>query len=235
MPDRDEDLSLDAPWALGERKYEVLRQALAGTDVKQLLEFGSGRSTVRFAEEYAASVVYSVESDRGHGARTAEMLEVRGATNVRLVFAELRWQRFGWRLYRTYDRRTVELPVSALLDFVLVDGPVDAKTGRGREGALHLVYDRLVVGGKVALDDYHRVSAQRAVRNWLATYSGLRIILDDTRLGLAILEKTSNAAGRRWPGIRPVADNYRATVDVMARLARAGLASRIRRNSDRSH
>lgn len=209
---------LDSPWSIGEDKYLRILDLLSKNPVNGIIEFGSGKSTIRLGHDFPNSTIVSVENDRRYVAETMRLLDEFGIENVKAIHAPLRLLRIGLRFFLTYDAAALtgaHLPPS--VDFILVDGPVEAETLRGREATLYISFALLRTGGIVVLDDYHRDSARRVVRNWLSSYPGGIEINDDFDNDLATLTKTRDMSCRLVPGIAPVLDNWWAFAILLAR------------------
>lgn len=214
------DLSLDGDWSLGETKYQAMRSDIEGClESGFVLEFGSGRSTARLAMDFPSAQIVSVESEHEFLAATKKLVVESGADNVVLVHAPVRWIRVGIRIFRTYglaERIINSIPED--LDFVLVDGPVESKTLRGREGALYEVFPKIRMGGLIALDDFHRGTAKIMLGNWLSTYRDalehVRVIEDD----LVVVRKVRDVPGLGHPGFSCIADNWVSAVRVLLRI-----------------
>lgn len=210
--------SLDTPWSIGEEKYSRILDQLSNTPVKGIIEFGSGHSTVRLGLDYPNATIISVEDSAKHLADTRRLLDEFSCDNVRLIYAPLRPLRVGSRFFLTYDAaRIAAAQISASVDFILVDGPIEAKTLRGREAALYMSSAHLRLGGIVVLDDYHRKSARTVVSNWLSSYPGGYEEIQVRGRDIAILSKTRDVNCRMIPGIAPMVDNWLTLVKLLAR------------------
>lgn len=200
--------SLDTPWALGEKKYNLILKALDNRRVEKIVEFGSGTSTVRLAQDYPRAEIVSFEHDRKFQQETTNLLKRFKVSNACIHYRPLKVACFFPRLFLTYSLQENMLPRN--LDFSLIDGPVERQTLRGREAVLYLIFPFLRVGALIALDDYHRKSEQAVVRNWLATYkNGLGVIQEYE--DLVILEKTAHQLPTRFPGVSVLKDNWSIT------------------------
>jgi predicted O-methyltransferase YrrM len=182
-----EELSLDQSWCLGEKTFSLLLKDLQSFSVENLVEFGSGISSARFALELPHVRILSIDCALTYHGRTIQLLN-RFVTGHRVTveLRELCWQRHGLGLYQSY-RVGQFLP---RVDAIIIDGP-PGWTGRGREACLYQSFDSLRVGGRVFLDDYERPDEQQIVRNWQAAYPGVfRIrVLDTSPSQLCVLEK----------------------------------------------
>jgi predicted O-methyltransferase YrrM len=204
---------VDGPFAIGEPAIQHVIDLARETGAKRILEFGSGRSTVRLALELPDVLITSVEHDQGFADQTERILAEAGvAANVVLIRSELGWWHHHGRIFYTYVTPLPDL----LYDLVLIDGP-PGYLHTGRQGAFHRAFDRLPIGAHVVLDDFNEPREQRAVRRWLRDYpDGLaarEVPAGDKRL--AILQKTGNGSIRSAsPGIvaANLCDNGRGVV-----------------------
>lgn len=180
-------LSLDGAWSLGEAAYSEISTHLHRLAPATIVEFGSGVSTIRLGLDFPHSTVVSIEHDAQFRAETIALRDAFALKNVDVVFAPLGYTAKRGRIYQSYRLRPAALPTH--IDAVLIDGP-PYSAFLGREACLHLVHDRLSIGGLVFLDDYNRTHERRAVANWLTTYPGAyRTTVLEIGHGLCLLEK----------------------------------------------
>jgi predicted O-methyltransferase YrrM len=161
-------LNLDTPWSLGESAFDRL-VAIAQNlpQLKTLVEFGSGKSSIRLAQTFPEAHIYAIESDR-HCFRHSQALAQRLAPhNLTVLHQPLAFQPYGPGEILTYTPAAVLR--SLTIDCAIIDGPA-FYTLRGREACLYQIYDQLTLGGVVILDDYRRPSEKAMVQNWQAVY-----------------------------------------------------------------
>jgi len=126
---------------LARQAVEILDGRLKPSDVG--LEWGSGRSTLWFAQRVAH--LTSIEhNDRWHK-RVRQTLSEKGADNVDLLYAPLEAEDGG---LPEYVRAAAEKP-RASFDFVLVDG-------RLRDQCAEVALQLLKPGGMLIIDDAAR-------------------------------------------------------------------------------
>jgi hypothetical protein len=128
------------PW-LTRQAIEILEERLKPTDVG--LEWGSGRSTVWFAQRVAH--LTSIEHNDGWYNRVKNILYDKGIENVELLFAPLEAK---GQEQPEYVRVAAELP-KASLDFILVDG-------RLRDKCAELALQLIKPAGCLIIDDAAR-------------------------------------------------------------------------------
>ncbi len=214
MVESDRTLSLDEPWAIGEENYRKILEAVSDKNINRIVEFGSGRSTVRLGKDFHNANLLSIEHDELFYKHTLNLLQEYDTRNVVVIHCPLKRKTFGIRSYLSYDLN--DTVIENGVDFVLIDGPVESETIRGREAPLYAVFPCIKVGGIVALHDYHRDSAKAVVRNWLNSYRGsLRILKEYKRL--ILLEKYGEQNNISFPGIMSIIDNLRANAILVGR------------------
>jgi hypothetical protein len=194
-------LEFESSWSLGESAYQAILKDLRSIDAKNIVEFGSGTSTVRLSRDLPEANILSIESDRAFLDQTRENLELHGGrANVRLVHKPLRWQRHGLSWFRSYEPGGFP----DYVDAVLIDGPPIA-TRRGREACLYQVFAKSHVGTRFYLDDYRRDAEQQIVLNWLRAYRGALAHRStfDADHQIAVLERLTEHHKRRshWKNI----------------------------------
>ena len=208
-------LSLDTPWAIGEEKYSEILQALSGIKVEKIIEFGSGRSTVRLQQDFPNAQIISIENKEEFYTETLELLQNHQAKNVVVLHRPIKQIRIGIRSYLTYSLKSEDL--NGDIDFALIDGPVESETLRGREAPLYMIFNRLKVNGLIVLDDYHRDSSKIVVKNWLNTYGNNLRLLNSSHEGIAVLQKTGNQDLPYFPTLDSLIDNYLVNSKLLAR------------------
>lgn len=162
-------------WALNPTDLLELWSVLEQQRPKQVLELGSGTSSVwlGYALEQLGGRLVSVDHDPQFGGRTREQLrrhgleeivEVRDAPlrPVSLTSADAD-EEFPW-----YDPEVFTDLVD--VDLLLVDGPPGKTRPLSRLPALPMLRDRLAAQAVVVLDDAQRPDEQEIVRQWRARY-----------------------------------------------------------------
>lgn len=209
MTESTKSLALDTPWGIGEKKYSQILSELSSSNIERILEFGSGVSTARFGKSFPDARILSVEDHPKYYERTVELLREHNVSNASVLHCPLMRRYIGIRTYLTYALNTNFLDKE--IDFVFIDGPVEAETLRGREAPLYMAFPFIKVGGIIVLDDYHRESAKAAVRNWLKSYkANLKIIKEYE--DIVVLEKCGHQNKPAYPGIYSIMDNWYASM-----------------------
>ncbi len=197
LPLRD-DLHLDHGWSLTEATFAALVGELKGRVPRRLLEFGSGRSTVRLALAFPEAQIVSLEHNPKEFFRTCVLLHRHGVEDrVNLRLAPIRLQRIGAYWARTYSCGP---ELESIFDAVVIDGPPDHVFG-GREAAGRIGFPRLRVGGLLFLDDFGRRSEQLAAEHWRKTMRGpwnQRVLQAGAKKLLVVEKTTEMAAAFAW-------------------------------------
>jgi predicted O-methyltransferase YrrM len=161
-------LDLDQGWAIGEESFRQIVERLRAAGARQIVEFGSGISSIRLALELPGARVFSIESNREWYETVLRMrAEHAVERNLTVVRRLLRWQKHAGAMFLSYAPGPLPQPIDA----VLIDGP-PTWTRRGREACLYQAMPFLRVGGLVFLDDFARSREKTIVRNWRWSYPG---------------------------------------------------------------
>jgi hypothetical protein len=216
--------NLDAPWSMGSEDYRTLLRYLDTNMSGLIVELGSGESTFQFAEDFAHATIVALENEPGIREQNDAILRYRGHKTASVVFAPVRIQHWGLAVFSTYDFGS--LLGSAPIDLLVVDGPVERLFPMGREAALYFLFNKLAVGGVIALDDYHRRSAKVAVANWLAMFMESLIIEEETA-SFAVLRKVSACSSISLP-LQLILRSYGLQVRSLTRRGRRALSQLIR-------
>lgn len=213
-PDRllPQSLSLDQGWRMGEASFSRIVEQLRAAGARSIVEFGSGISSIRFALEFPEARILAIESNREWYETVVRMRAEHGVErNLTVSHRPLRWQMHAGALFLSYAPG--ELPER--VDAALIDGP-PTWTRRGREACLYQVMPRLVEGGRVFLDDFHRNREKTMIRNWQWSYPGaFAISTIDTGHGICVLEKKARDAQRPHFSIRSFPDHVIEVLGVI--------------------
>lgn len=219
---------LDSPYSIGSKDYRTLKKHIDNvfpTGPGSILELGSGTSTFQLARDYPATRLYSLESDRAIQEKNQHEVSKKEAhSTVSIIYAPIRLQMYQG-VFLCYDFSG--LPHDSIFDVLIVDGPVERLYPKGRESALYFLFDRLHVGALIALDDYHRETAERAVRNWLNVFADTLETVESTS-SFVVLRKVGHQTNARNLGLGPIVKSY-WTVLVVALLRMRSALSRVLR------
>lgn len=136
-----------------------------------IIECGSGISTVLLAQalsQIGMGTVVALEHDQEYADRTTRFLRERGLEKwATVVYAPLKEFTYGDEQWQWYDR---ELVPEGHYDLAVIDGPPSAIGPQSRFPALPVLYESLLPGAMVILDDFDRDSEQTAGKNWIDLY-----------------------------------------------------------------
>lgn len=181
-----EELSLDLQASIGEAAFAHIVERLRSLGPSTVVEFGSGRSSVRLAIEFPQTLIQTIEHHDDHLARTKELLARHTpSARVEVSRSPLVWTGEGADRQHSY-----QVPCWAhTIDAIIIDGPPRG-AHRGREACLYGVVDRIREGGLIILDDFNRPGERAAAVAWQERYGeALDFTAVDIGHGLAIFEK----------------------------------------------
>lgn len=187
------ETSIWSGWSLDRKTAIELAAHLRHTRPSNILECGSGYSTVVLAE-YARDTgarVTTLEHDPLWMSQTRGILIAQGlAEYVDLRIAPLTQVELpNGNLAYWYNTKMPDT-----IDFALIDGP----PGRyGRNAAMHAIRPNLASKWEAWLDDAHRPDEQSALTDWLTSY-GISHKIVNLPHGLAIMgvdDQPINASG----------------------------------------
>lgn len=191
----EDPLAFSSGWSLGEEAYCRILDELRAFDVRTVVEFGSGTSTLRLSRDLPEASILSIESAPEFRRDTESRLaSLGGPACVEVDLRPIEWQRHGLGLFRSYA--VGGFPDA--IDAILIDGP-PITTRRGREACLYQVFRHARLGARVYLDDYCREAEQQIVRNWLRAYRGSLVQRPTFEVDhrVAVLEKVAEARAPR--------------------------------------
>ncbi len=167
-PWENDKLNLNDSWSLGEAAFVRIVESIRCLQTpKRIVEFGSGKNSIRFAMAFPETSIISIESNRRHQEVTTTLIEEFGTNNLSVRHRALQFQTYGSGQLLSHEEDSFFGDLE--IDCVIVDDP-PFYTLRGREACLYQIYDKLRIGGIVILDDYGRSYERRIVKNWLSIY-----------------------------------------------------------------
>lgn len=199
------ELNLDVPWSIGEKAFEGICNELEFNNPKKIFEFGSGVSSIRFAQQFPLAQIYCLDHEQRFAKRTQKLALLHNINPNRFFIESmpLKWQRYGITWYLTYAVSNFPQDI----DVVIIDGP-PARTRRGREACLYQIERSLRIGGVVFLDDLYRIDEHRIAQNWMMRY-GDYFDYSVIRRGHGLLKMTKRKnSGRFSSPITVIADNF---------------------------
>ncbi len=163
------ELDLNKPGSIGEKSFNILWEKIKSLAAKNILEFGSGVSSIRMARAFPETNIVSIDHDLKYYRKTHTLKrKYCPGSNLNILFSPLRYQWSSGSLFLSYAKNKF----SGIFDCVIIDGPQSWLTLRGREVCLYKVYENLRIGAVVVLDDYSREEEKTVLKNWLLTYPG---------------------------------------------------------------
>lgn len=178
-------------WAIDARAMLHLRQIIQDQQPRQILELGSGTSTIwlgYIAEQIGASVT-SIDHDEKFKQRTDYFLGKHRLNDVvSTVHAPLSPLRLDDTDYHWYDLQAFEGLQD--IDLLVIDGPVGTTNRWARYPALPVLWSQLAEDALVVLDDASRQEESESVESWLNDFdittiqqgaSGLAVLKRDAR------------------------------------------------------
>lgn len=216
---------LDQPWCMGIEDYKLLTKHINNENLKLIVELGSGLSTFQLAEDFPNANLISLENDSTIKQSNIQTLESDYSSNsASILLAPIKAQFCKGSMFVTYNFSKLE-SISEI-DLLIVDGPVERLFPMGRESSLYFLFDKLAIGGIIALDDYHRTSAKLAVSNWLSVF-GDSLSLEKETDSFAILRKKSECLKPKM-GIRLALSSYKALAKSLLVNTKRSISLRFR-------
>ena len=167
----DDDLNLDHPWNIQEAAFAEIVRLGKSIDARRILEFGSGKSTVRLALAFPLAHIEAIEHNREYAQFVDNLakkhpipppgIRPRGA---KVLLHTVSIEDNAYNLY------ALDLP-DASFDLVIVDGPPSTVNG-GRIAALRDACRLVRVGGIIVMDDVNRPAEREAVRIQFEEWGG---------------------------------------------------------------
>lgn len=186
-------------WPLPSRTAAFLARLIEVREIRRVLEFGAGSSSVVIARALSATggTLTSLESDpEWCSDRWAQVAGV-SAVDSRLLPSRLALDVCHGGIVYVYERAAAALPGRGPFELVLVDAP---QSWYGRAGALYSALPHLAPGALIVMDDAGREGERNAIAGWLRTCPGLRLAVFDPdygRLGVAVLVY-DGVGSNRW-------------------------------------
>lgn len=182
----------DAPWVLPSGTLKLLAAFIREEQPQNIVELGSGRSTLLISQELQTHVtgrLLSIEHNSTFSNKTLESLsEHKVQHRATVVHCPLRPTLRRNRLFVSYSGIEHYLSSFRPIDLFIIDGPPGPW---GREAAMYSAFTYIRTGGAIFLDDAFRNKEKQAVEQWVAYY-GANLRVEQTFSfgnGLAILTK----------------------------------------------
>lgn len=207
QPVRQHDIYPLNPAALAPENALTVCQEIMYRRPRQVLEMGSGSSTLMIASCLARlggeRKVFSLEHGEFWRDDTQAKIDQAGLGEIsRVIYAPL-VEVEGQPMPRYYDLS--KLPEDAgPFELVLVDGPEGGnRNPLARYGALSLLRERLAPGALLLVDDALRPGEQEVVRRWRELVPGAKVTFLRSKGGLLAVELPDQAAA---VAMRPVTE-----------------------------
>lgn len=143
---------------------------------EQVVELGSGHSTVLIAERLearGAGHVTAVDHHPEFAERTREWLRERGLEHrATVVHAPVEEVEVDGRALPWYSSDALQAALPDRIDLLVVDGPPDLYGRDVRWPAVPVLQGRLAPGAVILMDDGDRPAERRAARDWHARLGG---------------------------------------------------------------
>jgi predicted O-methyltransferase YrrM len=181
-------------WAIYPDFAQILVTNILESHPKQILELGSGTSTLIAClalKKAGGGSILSIDHDNYYGNQTGEELDRRGLTNIATVIhCPLTEVRIDSHPYRWYDISHLgEIPD---IDMLIIDGPPARSNPLARFPALPLLYKHLSKGAVIILDDCNRKGERKILEMWSDHFDDLDFQFIGTQDGTAIIKRKSS-------------------------------------------
>jgi predicted O-methyltransferase YrrM len=148
-------LGLDHPWNIGEAAFSLIVDLIDKYAARTILEFGSGKSTIRMALEFPGAEIHAIE----HNEEYFKMVKQMGIDHE--VQADLALHLVPLGADNGYDISGLDLPEE--FDFIFIDGPPSNVNG-GRFKAMEDAVRLVKLGGLIVMNDVRHGPEQEAAR-----------------------------------------------------------------------
>ncbi|THV37741.1 class I SAM-dependent methyltransferase [Glycomyces buryatensis] len=177
-------------WAAGPELLRFLCDEVATRERRQVVECGSGTTTVVLAYAMRArgvGAVTALEHDPHYAAETRwELAERNLEMWAEVVDAPLTDVDIAGEPWRWYDLSGLDVNA---VDLLLVDGPPGATGPQARYPALPLLAERLVGDATVVMDDANRSDERAIVERWTNEFEGFTVQSLPHERGTAVLRR----------------------------------------------
>lgn len=183
-------LGLVSPSTMAAETLQFLGQLINYLKPHNVLEFGSGLSTL-FISELISDVpnahLYSVDHSSHYQKKTRNL--VKHNSNIDCYLSQIELYHFKLRAFTTYGRSFLKnIPDEVSFDMVLIDGPPGFRFGR--EAPLYQISERLKPETVIVLDDASRLPEQAAIEGWRRTWCDnvTVVLIPDLKKGLGLIQ-----------------------------------------------
>ena len=181
-------LALDAPfpptrgWAASPDVLLTLVHSARSSDVRTIVDLGSGVSTLVLAKAAPQARVISIDNSPEYAAKTQLLLDSHGITNVEIRVAPLTPHASGNSWYET----SVFSDITEI-DLLFIDGPPATADGQGRHPAFTELLKKLSAKAVVVLDDAGRDGEKELANKFAAGIPTHLVEFLDHEKGTAVI------------------------------------------------
>ena len=181
-------LALDAPipptrgWAASPDVLLTLVHSARSSDIRTIVDLGSGVSTLVLAKADPQARVISIDNSPEYAAKTQLLLDSHGITNVEIRVAPLAPHASGNSWYET----SVFTDITEI-DLLFIDGPPATADGQARHPAFTELLKKLSAKAIVVLDDAGRDGEKELANKFAAGISTHMVEFLDHEKGTAVI------------------------------------------------
>ena len=179
-------------WALAPESSQFLGSLIRYSGCENILEFGSGYSSLIIAYELEKAnrgLIDSINSSRYWSNRAADLASRNNLIHRTRFFIS----NLGLRVCKNhpsifYDMEELANRLAPKYDFVVIDAP---HHDLGRDGALYLSIEKIKVGGYFFVDDCKAGHMQKTIKRWKTSFPQSISIKMFSKIGngVAIIKK----------------------------------------------
>jgi len=195
------DYALEFPhpgdWALDQDSCKFLGKLIGTLKVENILEIGSGYSSVIIANELQKAnkgFIHSIDNSNNWSVK-AESFASETQLSHRISFHVFKLNlRVNSKIpYIFYDIDEDFFNLGPIYDFVVIDGP---HHDVGRDGALYDIFPKVKVGGYFFVDDAGAEHMRGTIRRWMTSFPTSITVRHFYEIGkgIAIIEKIHNTS-----------------------------------------
>ncbi len=188
-------LPINASWALSPDLLEVLVNMLKENKPQNIVECGSGLSTIicgYMVKQNGSGHVLSLEHHRLFYETTKNNIKLHGLEEyITLIYAPLTRIRINDQEWLWYDLLEVQKNIDHI-DFLIIDGPPGNTQRNARYPAIPALINYFSDEVLIVVDDSNRKEDKESIDRWLLEYPILTSRLLNTEKGSCIIRKISD-------------------------------------------
>jgi len=196
-----EDYVLQFPhpgdWALDQDSCKFLGKLLKFLKVENILELGSGYSSVIIANELQQAnngFLHSIDNSNNWSMKAKSFAsETQLSHRISFHVFKLNLRVNSKIPYIFYDIDDDFLNLCPIYDFVVIDGP---HHDVGRDGALYHIFPKVKIGGYFFVDDAGAEHMRGTIKRWMASFPTSITVRHFYEIGngIAIIKKLHNTS-----------------------------------------